>query len=306
MKSNTNMRLGKPSLFKQIAKNYSCYLFMLPFAVVFILFTVVPVITAIGFSFTDFNVLEKPEWVGWHNYRQLFTGDDLFLDALKNTLVIAAIVGPAGYIMSFVFAWCINDLPPFFRAVLTLMFYAPTLSNIYAIWKIIFSSDDYGIMNSYLLDWGIIDIPIKWLQDSDFILPVVVIILLWSSLGTSFLSFIAGLQSVDRTLYEAAAVDGIHNRFQELWYITLPSMKPQLMFGAIMSISTSFGVGDAITAVFGFPSPSYAAHTMAHHIQDYGFTRFQMGYACAIAVILFVIMVSTNQIIQRMLKNVGK
>lgn len=289
----------------RIKKNYSCYLFIAPFALIFFTFTLVPVISALYYSLTYFNVLETPVFVGWENYKKLFLNDDLFLEAFKNTLTIAAIIGPIGYILSLAFAWFINDLSPKLRAVLTLLFYAPSLSNIYVIWKIVFSGDDYGIMNSYLNKLGIMHQSVLWLQDEKYIMGVVIVVLLWASLGTSFLSFIAGFQTIDSSLYEAGAIDGIRNRFQELWYITLPTIKPQLMFGAIMSISSSFGVGDAITGLVGFPSPNYAAHTMVHHIQDYGFTRFDMGYACAIATILFLVMVVINKVIQNLLQRVG-
>ena len=126
------------------------------------------------------------------------------------------------------------------------------------------------------------------------------------SFGAGFLSFVAGFKNIDMRLYEAAAVDGIRDRWQELWYITLPCMKPQLLFGAVMSITGSFGVGDVITGVFGYPSTNYALHTLVHHLQDHGSIRLEMGYACAIAVVLFFLMVGANQIVQRLLRRVGE
>ena len=293
------------SLFGRIKKNYSCYLFMAPFAVIFLIFTLIPVVTAIYYSLTSFNVLEAPIFKGWANYEKLFVKDELFLGAIKNTLVVAAIVGPAGYILSLLFAWFINDLPSKLRAVMTLLFYAPSLANIFVIWKVIFNGDDYGLLNSYLSKFGIIYEPMRWLQDEKYIMGSVIVVLLWASLGAGFLSFIAGFQTIDKTLYEAGAVDGIKNRFQEMWFITLPAIKPQLLFGAIMSIASSFGVGDAITALVGFPSPNYSVHTLVHHIQDHGFIRYEMGYACAIAVILFIIMVGFNKIVQSFINRVG-
>ena len=107
------------------------------------------------------------------------------------------------------------------------------------------------------------------------------------------------------TANETVGEYGIRNRYQEFWYITLPELKPQLMFGAVMSITGSFGMGDVLTGVFGFPSSNYALHTLVHHLQDYGNVRFEMGYACAIAVLLFILMVGANQIVQRLLRKVG-
>lgn len=282
------------------------YLFLLPFSIVFFTFTVLPVLTAIGYSFTSFNIFEAPVFTGLENYTRLFLHDADFKIALKNTLVIGLVLGAVGYFLSLAFAWLINEMNPKVRAVLTLLFYAPSMANVYVVWKTIFSSDAYGVANAYLMQLGVISGPVWWLQDEQYMFPVVLIILIWASLGTSFLSFIAGFQTIDPTLYEAAAMDGVKNRFQELWYITLPSMKPQLAFGAITSITAAFGVGDAITALVGFPSPNHAVHTVVTHLTDYGFTRFEMGYACAIATVLFFIMMLANQLVQKMIRKVGQ
>ena len=295
-----------PGVWQRIVQNRSCYLFLAPFAIVFIVFTVIPVVMAIGLSFTSFNVLEPPTINGWENYRRLLFGDDLFITALTNTLTFSIILGPCGYLLSLTFAWFINELPPKLRSFLTLLFYAPSLANIYVIWKLIFSGDAYGIVNAWLTDLGIIQDPVLWLQSASTLVPVVIMVLLWASLSTSFLAFIAGFQAIDGSLYEAAAVDGIRSRWQELWYITLPSIKPQMMFSAIMSITSSFAIGDQITQLVGFPSPNYAAHTIMHHLQDHGSTRFEMGYACAIATILFLLMTVSNTVIQKLLRKVGE
>ena len=291
---------------RQMINNRKSYAFMVPFMVVFITFTIVPVVTAIWYSFTYFNILETPLFVGLQNYQRLFLGDKLFMTALKNTLVFAAVTGPMSYILCLLLAWFINDLNPKLRAVLTVLFYAPSLANIFFVWQLIFSGDSNGFLNAYLMKIGIILEPIQWLTDTKYIVPVIIFIILWSSLGTSFLTFIAGFQNIDRSLFEAAAVDGIKNRWQELWFITLPYIRPQLMFGAVMSITSSFGIGDAITGLVGYPSTNYVAHTIMHHLNDFGNIRFEMGYACAIAVILFIVMVSANQVVQKMLAKVGE
>lgn len=291
---------------KEMRKNKAMYFFMLPYLTVFTIFTILPVVTAIYYSFTYFNVLEPPQFIGWDNYVRLFTADDLFMTAFKNTMFFAAIIGPSGYVLSLFFAWMINELSRRTRAFMTLIYYAPTLANVYVVWKIIFSSDQYGLLNGFLLNSGLTLSNIRWLEDVNYIVPSVIVVLLWASLGTSFLSFIAGLQNVDRSLYEAGAIDGVKNRWQELWYITLPYMRPQLMFGAVMSITAAFSVGDQITALVGFPSQDYVAHTLIHHMQDYGSTRMEMGYACAIATLLFLMMLLTNKIIQKMLSKVGE
>ncbi len=291
--------------FKEMRKNGNLYLFMAPYLLVFTVFTVLPVFVAIYFSFTYFNVLEPPVWTGWTNYIRLFTADDLFMTSFKNTIFFAVIIGPGGYVMSLFFAWLINELGRRTRAVMTLFYYAPSLANVFVVWKIIFSSDTYGLLNGFLLNTGLIQSNIKWLENVDYIVPCCLIVILWSSLGTSFLTFIAGLQNVDRTLYEAGAIDGVKNRWQELWYITLPYMKPQLMFGAVMSITGAFSVGAAITNLVGFPSQDYCANTLIHLMEDYANQRMELGYACAIAVLLFLMMIITNKIIKNLLAKVG-
>lgn len=281
------------------------YLFMGPYMLVFIVFTVLPVLLAIGYSFTDFNILQAPGFVGWNNYRRLFTEDAIFLIAIKNTLLFAAITGPVSYLLCLFCAWLVNELAPRTRAFMTMLFYAPSLANIYAVWKLIFSADSNGFLNNALIQMGFIQEPIAWLTDTNYMFGVVIFVVLWSSLGTSFLSFIAGLQNVDKELFEAGAVDGVRNRWQELWFITLPQIRSQMLFGAVMSISSSFGIGGAITSLVGFPSTGYAVHTAVHHMEDYGTVRLEMGYACAIATLLFIIMVSANKIVQNLLKKVG-
>ena len=291
---------------KEMKRNKAAYLMCLPFMLIFTLFTVVPVVLSIVFSFTDFNLLEWPNFVGGENYARLFLDDDIFIIAVKNTLIFAVIVGPVSYLLSFVVAWFINELPPKIRAVVTLIFYAPSISGqVYMIWQTLFSGDSYGWVNAKLLELGFVTSPIQFFKDAGYVMPLCIVVALWTSLGTAFLSFIAGLQGVDKAQYEAGAVDGVKNRWQELWYITLPNMGPQLMFGAIMAITNSFGFGAVVTALCGFPSVDYAAHTIMHHLDDYYGQRFEIGYASAIAVLLFVIMLGANMLVKKVIAKVG-
>ena len=291
----------------EMKRNKVAYLMVAPYMLIFTLFTVVPVLLSIVISFTDFNLLEIPTFVFVDNYIRLFLDDDIFMIACKNTLIFAIIVGPASYMMSLMVAWFINELPPKIRAVVTLIFYAPSISGqVYLIWGTLFSGDSYGWVNGILLDFGLITEEIQFFQDADWVMPLCIVVAIWTSLGTSFLSFIAGLQGIDRSMYEAGAVDGVRNRWQELWYITLPSMKPQLMFGAVMAITSAFGFGGVVTALCGFPSVDYAAHTIMHHLDDYGGQRFEVGYSSAIAVVLFAIMIGSNMLVKKVLSKVGQ
>ena len=291
---------------KEMKRNWAGYVMVAPFMILFTIFTVVPVVLSVFFSFTDFNMLQTPNIVWFDNYVRLFLRDDIFLTAVKNTLVFAVIVGPCSYLMSLMVAWFINELSPKIRAIVTLIFYAPSISGeAYLIWKTLFSGDSYGWVNATMLELGLISEEINWFENAAYVMPLCIVVALWCSLGTSFLSFIAGLQGVDRAQYEAGAVDGIRNRWQELWYITLPNMKPQLMFGAIMSITSSFGFGSVVDALCGFPSVDYAAHTIMHHLNDYGGMRFEIGYSSTIAVVLFAMMVGSNMLVKKLISKVG-
>jgi multiple sugar transport system permease protein len=282
------------------------YILMAPYFVLFFMFTILPVVASVVLSFTNFNVLETPQFVGWDNYLRLFLEDDIFILAIKNTVLFALITGPISYIACFLFAWMINEFPPKLRAFLTLIFYAPSISgNVYFIWRIIFSGDRYGLANGFLINLGFMVEPLQWLRTEVYILPILIIVQLWLSLGTGFLAFIAGLQNVDKSLYEAGALDGVRNRWQELWYITMPSMKPQLMFGAVIQITQAFAISDLSIQMAGFPSVNYAGETVVTHLIDFGTIRFEMGYASAIATILFIMMIGTNKGIQRLLRKVG-
>ncbi|MBQ8627445.1 MAG: sugar ABC transporter permease [Agathobacter sp.] len=284
------------------------YFLILPYCLLFLLFYLVPVGISIGLSFTNYNVLEMPDFIGLQNYINLFFADDTFLTAVKNTLIFAVITGPIGYFMALFIAWMINDIKNRkLRAFMTLLFYAPTISGqAYIIWKFIFSSDIYGIANGWLMRFGLISEPILFFESKEYCMIICIIVVLWMSMGTGFLSFIAGLQNIDRSLYEAGYMDGVKNRFQELWYITLPSMKEQLMFGAVMTVTSSFAIHDQLAALAGFPSVKYCVHTVVSHLVDYGTVRFEMGYASAIATILFIVMLGCNKLIQKVLGKVGK
>ncbi|MBQ7935689.1 MAG: sugar ABC transporter permease [Clostridia bacterium] len=287
---------------RQICDNKINYFMLAPFLIFFILFTVLPVASSMVLSFTRYDILNNPVFIGWDNYLRMFLEDDVFMIALKNTLTFAVITGPVSYLLCFVFAWFINDLPPIARAFFTVVFYAPTLANIWFIFQYLFSNDMYGFVNSVLMDLGLLDQPIAWLSNTDYMLTIVIIIQLWCSLGTGFLSFVAGLQNLDPSLAEAGAIDGVRNRFQELFYITLPQMGGMLMFGAVMQISSAFAVGSISSALLGNPSVDYAGHTLVLHIADFGNTRFELGYASAIAVFLFALMLVTKGVINKLLK----
>lgn len=288
---------------KEMRNHKTEYLLMAPYLLLFTFFTVLPVLASIVLGFTDFNLLQMPDFVGLDNYITLFLNDDIFITAAKNTLLFAVVTGPISYFGCLMLAWVVNELPPLVRTFMTFLFYAPSISgNLYLIWSYIFSGDMYGWVNGFLMDWGIISQPIAWLADAKYMMTIVMVIQIWMSFGTGFLSFVAGLQGIDKSMYEAGAIDGVSNRFQELIYLTLPSMGPQLMFGAVMQISASFSAGAVCMALCGNPSTDYAASTIISHITDYGTVRYEMGYASAMATLLFVVMIVMNNLISKLLK----
>ncbi len=283
------------------------YLLLAPFSLFFIVFMVLPVISSIVLSFFDYDVVNAPQFTGIENYVRMLVDDETFSVVVKNTLLFAIITGPAGFLLSFVLAWFINEFSPFVRTVLSFLFYCPALiGNGLFIWQIMFSSDSYGYLNSVLLSAGLINEPISWLKNSAYIMPIIVIIQLWQSMGVSFLANISGLQNINGDMFEAGAIDGIRNRWQELWYITLPSMRDMLLFSAVMQIASSFSISAIAVQLAGYPSIGNAGDTLVSHIGDVGTVKYEMGYASALSVFLFVVMIVTRKLIVKLLDSVGK
>ena len=295
------------NIFKTIRKNKFCYLYLAPFFILFGIFVIAPVVMAIILSFTSYNLTQPPQFVGIANYTALFFSDTVFTKSMVNTLTMAIVVGPFSYIGALILAWALNELSPKLRTALVFFIYAPSISgNAFIIWQLLFSGDQFGYINSLLLNWGLIAEPIYFLFDTKYMMTVVIIVTMWMSMGTQFLSFVAGLQGLDHALFEAGCIDGIRNRWQELWFITLPQLKPQLMFGAVMSITGAFTVGNVGAMLCGNPSTEYAVHTLVNHMTDYATVKYEFGYACAIATLLFLAMIACNELIKLLLKNVGR
>ena len=290
-----------------LKEQFPLLVMLAPFLIFFALFTVVPIISSIGLSFTSYDLLSMPKFVGIDNFQRMFTGDEVFGTVVKNTLVFAIIAGPAGFLLAFVLAWFVNEFSPAVRTVLSFMFYSPSLvGGALLIWKVLFSGDAYGYLNSMLLSLGVITEPITWLKTPSYLMPIIIMVQLWQSMGISFLSNISGLQNVSADLYEAGAIDGIRSRWQELRFITLPVMKHMLLFSAVMQIQSSFSVSSIAIELAGFPSTQYAVDTIVSHMTDMATVRFEYGYASAIAVILFLMMAGTRMLIGKVLSLIGK
>ncbi|UVI33786.1 sugar ABC transporter permease [Paenibacillus spongiae] len=279
------------NLVKDIWKHRQSYLFVAPFYIMFLLFILIPIIAGILLSFTYFNAVQFPTWVGWKNYQNLFSQDIIFLQhVVPNSFKFALFVGPLGYVCAFFLAWLIAQLPTTLRTIFALAIYAPSLTAGIAmtvVWQVMFTGDRTGYLNSFLLKWGIIEKPVLFVQHSEILMNIMIIVSVWASMGIGFLAILAGILNVDKQLYEAGRIDGISSRLQEIWYITVPLMKPQLMFAAIMSIVYTLKSGAIGTQLSGSnPTPNYAGQLMINHIDDYGFIRYELGYASAISVVL--------------------
>ena len=287
------------NVLSEIRKNKECYLMLAPFMILFIIFTVVPVLMSVPIGFTDFNMVQKPNFTGLSNYTALFLSDKIFIKSIGVTAVFAFFTGFVSFVLCFLLAWLINEMPSKLKTIFTLIFYIPSMANVYSVWKIIFSGDINGYLNSFLINIGIITSPIQWLTDGNYVLGTAIVVQLWLSLGAGFLAMRAGFQNIDRSMYEVGAVEGISNRWQELVYIVIPSMKPHLLFASVMQIVSSFTAGTVIQNVVGFPSTDYKAHTIMTHAYDYGWVRYEMGYASAICMILFIVMYMANRAVNR-------
>lgn len=279
------------------------YAFLLPFVLLFFVFTIIPVFVAFFQSFTRYDMINPAEFVGLNNYKLLLMDDDIFITAMKNTMIFACITGPLCFLLSFFIAWTINQMKC--RTIYALGFYAPSVLSSIAIsvvWMYFFSGDRYGLINNILINIGLISTPIQWTTDSNYVLWVIILVQVFMGMGTNFLVFLAGFQNLSKELSEAGKIDGIRNRWEDLRYIIFPQMKPQLLFGAINATVAAFGVFDIAVSVAGLPSPNYAGHTIVTHLYDYAFIRFEMGYASCIAVILFLITFLFGRVVMRALR----
>lgn len=283
------------------------YLMLAPFLIFFFLFTVLPVLSSLGLSLFNYDTVSIPKFSGLANYLRMFNGDEVLPKAIVNTLKFAVVTGPISFLLAYLLAWLINEFNPVLRTVLTFIFYAPAMiGNTTFIWSVLFSADSYGYANSALISLGIISEPISWFKNTSYNMPILMIVQLWTSMGISFLADRAGLQNVNSELYEAGALDGIKNRWYELWYITLPSMKSILLFGAVMQIQATFSIGSVITALAGYPSVNNSVDTIVSHLLDVGTVRYEMGYAAAISTVLFLMMLMTRTLIGKVLDFLGK
>ncbi|MCB8978508.1 MAG: sugar ABC transporter permease [Ardenticatenaceae bacterium] len=294
------------SRFKRwLSKEGSAYAFLSAYGLMFTIFIIVPVLVAIFLSFTFFDTIQTPSFIGLKNYIALLTADDIFMRyVLPNTIKFAVLVGPGGYVLSFMLAWMLAQLPKVPRTIFALILYSPSMTTGVAmavVWKTLFSGDQNGYLNSFLLGLNAIQEPIQWLQSPQYLMTIMIVVTLWSSMGVGFLAMLAGILEINPELYEVGSLDGISNRFQEIIHITIPSMKPQMLFGAVMAIVGTFQAGAiGVTLSGANPTPQYAGQLIVNHIEDYGFLRYEMGYAAAVSVVLLLMVLFFSRVANRL------
>lgn len=279
---------------KKIQETLTAYILLFPYLAAFFLFITIPTLVAVGLSFTDYNLVSAPHFVGLQNYITIFTGDELFWSKIiPNTLTFVVFVGIGGYLLSFALAWVLAQIPHTQRKIISMLLYLPSMTlgiAVSVIWAVLFSGDVSGYLNAWLLGHGMIEEPVQWLTNPDYILTIMIIVSLWSSMGIGFLAMLSGILSINPELYEAAYMDGISNKWQEVTQITIPAMKPQMLFGAIMSLVSTFNAGMIGVQLTGSnPTPDYAGQLLVNHIDDAANIRYEMGYAAALSVILLLI-----------------
>ncbi|MBL8055190.1 MAG: sugar ABC transporter permease [Anaerolineales bacterium] len=299
------MKTWRTSWERWRVKEGSAYAFLAAYALLFIVFIVVPVAVAAGLSFTAFDTIQVPQFNGLRNYITLLTQDDIFMKyVLPNTLQFAVLVGPGGYLLAFLLAWVLAQLPKLPRTILALILYSPSMTSaaaMSAVWLTLFSGDQNGYLNSFLLGLRLIQEPVQWLKSPQYLMPLMIVVTLWSSMGVGFLAMLAGLLEINPELYEAGSLDGISNRYQEIIHITIPSMKPQMLFGAVMAIVATFQAGAIGVTLSGTnPTPQYAGQLIVNHIEDYGFLRYEMGYAAAVSVVLLLMVLLFTRLATRL------
>lgn len=293
---------------KNKKNNISAAIFVGPYYLLFGTFIILSVVSAIVLSFTYFNTIEPPRFSGLQNYVDLITKDSIFMQkVLPNTIKFALIVGPGGYLLGFFLAWSLTQLPHKLRTVLAIIFYSPSMTMGVAmtvVWRTFFAGDRNGYLNHMLLNFNIISEPIQWLQSPEHLMTIMIIVALWSSMGVGFLAMMAGILNINQEILEAAYIDGIRNKFQEIFYIIIPMMKPQMLFAAVMAIVNSFQAGTIGVQLSGSnPTPQYAGQLILNHIQDFGFIRYEMGYAAAVSVVLLIITAFISKIAKKYLSD---
>ncbi|NQU95640.1 MAG: sugar ABC transporter permease [Candidatus Omnitrophica bacterium] len=282
----------KKGFFTKLNEAKWSYIFIAPAVLLFLIFVVGPVIASFYWSFTEYDAIHAPKWVGLANYKNIFFNDPRFWKSVRNTCLYTLGVIPLGTALSLLLAIAVDQqirFKNFFRAI----YFIPSVTSVIAlsvIWKWLFAGEKYGLINHILIRVGLQ--PVDWLMSPVWTLPAIMIMSIWASLGYNMILFLAGLQTIPKTVYEAADIDGA-NVFDKFWHITLPLLKPFTVFVVIIGFITSFQVFERVYIMtqseLGIGGVLDSALTVVAYLYDMGFRKFKMGYASALGYIVFVV-----------------
>ena len=282
----------KKSFFTRLNEAKWSYIFVAPAVLLFFIFVVGPLITSFYWSFTEYDAIHAPKWVGLDNYKNIFFNDPRFWKSIRNTIFYTLGVIPPVVVLSLLLAIAV-DQQIRFKNFFKVIYFIPSVTSVIAlsvIWKWLFAGEKYGLINHILIRVGLQ--PVDWLMSPVWTLPAIMIMSIWAGLGYNMILFLAGLQTIPKTVYEAADIDGA-NVFDKFWHITLPLLKPFTVFVVIIGFITSFQVFERIYIMtqseFGIGGVLDSALTVVAYLYDMGFRKFKMGYASALGYIIFVV-----------------
>ncbi|BCB82093.1 sugar ABC transporter permease [Phytohabitans flavus] len=275
------------------------YLMLLPFAALFAGFLVWPLLNSLYFAFTNYNGVKPPTLVGFDNFQRLWFEDERFRTALVNSFAYVAATVTLTTVLALALAVAFHGTSWRDRIMRTLFFLPAVTSTIAValIWRWIFTVEDFGLANT-VIGWVGVE-PVQWLATPSLTIPILVVMAVWGGCGYGMVIFVAGLNAIPEEHYESARLDGA-NAWQQFWYITLPQLKPVTTYVVITSLISAFQVFEAVYIVFrGVSSVGGVQDSglmLVPYLYDMGFTKFQLGYASAIAWSLFIVIFVVSMI----------
>ena len=283
------------------------FVFIAPALLLFLIFIFVPLFASLFLSFTQYNVLHPPVWAGLANFRQLMFHDPRFWKAFRNTVCYVVGVVPIGISTALVLAAALEELTRG-KQLFKVLYFIPTVTSVVAIaavWKWLFAGEKFGLINYFLIRLGFH--PVDWLLSPTWILPAIMIMSIWAGLGYNLVFFSAGISTIPQTLYEAAKVDGA-SWWGRFWNVTVPMLRPTLVFVVVMAVINSFQVFDQVYIMTGGTGEGTggvldSGLTMVSYLYDQGFMQFHMGYASAIAYLIFGCVFGLTLVNIRMLRS---
>ncbi|MCZ8523903.1 MULTISPECIES: carbohydrate ABC transporter permease [Paenibacillus] len=277
---------------KRVSEGLWGYLFILPQSLGLLVFALIPLVSAFMLSLMKWDGFGSKQFVGLDNFAAQFASEDFRL-SLFNTLWYTVLVVPTGILLAILVAVALNKVRG--KVIYRLFYYMPVVTGSIAVsmvWLWLLNSE-FGIINVYLKAWFGIQGP-NWLTDRAMVIPSIALLSVWWGLGGNMVLFLAGLQGISSSYYEAAQIDGA-GKFRQFWHITLPLLSPTTFFATIMTIIGSFQVFDQSFVMTG-GGPAKASYTMVYHIYQLGFVDFTFGKSAAAAVLLFLLILTLTLI----------